>query len=142
MSFVCPKCGSSHFGSSSDSDGNLTTGMCHDEFGFGCKYKWDRSDPIEDGRHFPSTFIHPDWPVIEQWTIDDTFNDSGFYGVIKLTPTVAEKSVLTGAISQIQVVNGELVATNLSNEKWVLGEHADKDFNYQLKTLLGLIEKN
>ena len=39
--FQCPECGGSYFGSSGIP---AHTGFCHDQFGVGCKFKWDRAN--------------------------------------------------------------------------------------------------
>jgi len=41
--FTCPECGGHHFGTWA-LDKKDPQGRCHDEYGIGCEYVWDRND--------------------------------------------------------------------------------------------------
>lgn len=42
--FVCPKCGSTHFGSSEIDNPKGMTRHCNDQYGVACSYTWHESD--------------------------------------------------------------------------------------------------
>lgn len=141
MSFVCPKCGGSHFGSSSDKDGKITSGMCHDEFSVGCRHQWDRTNPEEEDRHFPGTFIDPKWPIINQWNIIDSPGDQRIEGKSKPYFTAKfDVNTITAVVSSVEIVNECLIATTISGSKYVLGEHLSKEVDGQLKYISKLFE--
>lgn len=41
--FLCPECGSHHYGSFQNQDGSWTR-LCHDQNGRGCRFKWHQDD--------------------------------------------------------------------------------------------------
>lgn len=45
--FTCPSCGGHHFGTARI--GERIQGRCHDEFGVGCRWTWDRADDLKYG---------------------------------------------------------------------------------------------
>ena len=58
--FKCPECGGFTFGSSINSDRKADKGFCHDAYGVGCRFQWNRDD---DRKYFAPS--HTDKPNVE-----------------------------------------------------------------------------
>ena len=50
--FKCPKCGGWTFGSSISEELKAEKGYCHDAYGVGCRFQWNRND---DRKYFAAS---------------------------------------------------------------------------------------